>query len=319
LYILAAEPVSDLRPHAADHRDLAAAALVLVAMILLLLRWMRLDRGALVGTGWLGDVLRQVHAAARRRLFVEGGVGAALTAILLSLIPLAHLSLTNEPPRPRPAAGKAEALTAGESAATPQPPEDGNPPHDLADVVAAPGNRTVWAPNRLLFLLGTFLFLWLIWTYLAPLGTGRHHWLRTLASLHRYQTVNEPPPAAVRHTCAALAYCTRRAVLRDTAQFSRQSSVVGLWQNELLLSLNRTQRDAVGTEDTFRHLRRLVQAIERACDQHTPLLDPARVRRAFGGSRWGLVAVALALPLCVALAAVCCHVVEHVLGGAVPF
>jgi hypothetical protein len=313
LCVLAAEPVTEFRPQAADHHDLAAAALVLVAMILLLLRWMRLDRGALVGTGWLGDVLRQVHAAARRRLFVEAAVGAALTAVLLCLIPLAHLSVANDPGRPGPAAGKAAVQTAGE------PAEDGNPPHDPAGVAAAIENWAAWAPHRLLFLFGAFLLLWLIWTYLAPLGTGRHHWLRTLASLHRYQSVNEPPPPAVRHTCAALAYCTRRAVLRDTAQFSRQRSVVGLWLNELLLSLNRTQRDAVGTEDTFRHLRRLVQAIERVCEQSTSLLDPARVRRAFGGSRWGLVAVALALALSVALAAVCCHFAEQALGGAVPF
>jgi hypothetical protein len=309
LYVLAVEPVSELRVQA-DHRDLAAAALVLLAILLLFLRWSRLDRGALVGTGWLGEVLREVHAAVRRRLFAEAAAGATLTTVLLCLVSLAHLAVAHASPRSKLDVGRAETLAGGEPAAPPQEP---------ASLTAVIGDRTTWAPHRLLFLLGALLFLWLLWTYWAPLGTGRYYWLRALPNLHRYQSVHEPVPTAVRQTCEALAYCTRRAVLYAIAPLSKQHSALDLWQNELLLSLNRTQRDAVGTGETFRQLRRLVLAIEAACDPKTPLLDPGRVRLAFGGSRWRLTAAVLALAVGVALAAICWRIAQQVIGRIPPF
>jgi hypothetical protein len=240
----------------------------LVASALLLDRWARLDGGALAGTGWLGEVLAPVHDAARRRLFAEAASATFLTVLcLVGLVAaLSLLGLKQGPTQPQ---------------------------------ALLPLKWEGWG----WFGAPVALWLWLLWTYAVALGNERHHWFSTLAALHRPKGALVSQPQG-RRTLAALAYCSNAALL-DQALPQAQTTLERLWQEYLLLSINRQEREA----HSFQHQGE-VNALEKACrERGARLLLHARVRRAFGGGPV-FFALALLLLLVASLTAVAgCHLV----------
>jgi hypothetical protein len=229
-----------------------AAALALLAW-----RLGRLDRGALHGLTALEDELRQVHRAARRQVFIEAAAGASATLALVAAAGLVY-----------PGVNPGRVVAFREWAAGPV------------------GGGTGFAPARATAGAAAALLLLVTWTYLVPLAAGRHHWLATLRLLHRPRNYDQQPCEF--QTCRALAYCTNRDAVAHglRGQLAAPSRLADLWYGHFLLAVNRHHQELVSDRDRQnRRVRTIVKARERCAESRRPLLDPARVRAAFGG-RW---------------------------------
>jgi hypothetical protein len=232
------------------------AGAVLTLSLMLINRWVRLDRGNLTGTDWIGHVLFNVHAAARRQLFAEAAYGACLTLVIL--LPTTGIVILSYHPNSL----------------------------DLDSWNSFQGWRAI------LLGLSTVLGLWLVWTYWAGFFTSRHHWLKTVCYLHEAQTARrkmEEMEEFQVDSCNALSFCSDIGVLELAVKLTKPMSIATFWNRVLLLSINRHHRIQVGFDAERRLLHRIVLKLEKECKhQDKTLLDSKRVFHAFGGSRLSL-------------------------------
>lgn len=242
--------------HSLGETVFLALAIGAFIFLLVLLIWRRHSLGGnqLSSLEWLAnEPLRLVHAAATRRLFIEAAFGAAVTLLLHCLFQ----ALSRGPASERSDTWRASILG------------------DIMD-------RPLLSLATVLFTLNQFLFLWLIWTLIVPSFRSRHHWFVSLRALHAPRS--RECSYSQLQTYSALAYCTNAEVVANPlVYFSlRPNTLEGLWNELLLLQLNRSWQLLADRKDQNR-LQNFASRIEQECAaRHMPLLNQSRVREAFG-------------------------------------
>ena len=241
------------------HDPILSVVAVLVALALVAWRWGRFDRGALSGLVALESELRRVHRAVRRQVFTEAAIGATLTLGLVLVVGAVHPGLPTE------------GLHAAQGWVA-----------RVADP-AAPSPAGPFAPSAALFGFALALLLFDAWSYLIPLGNDRHHWLETMAWLHRPRKNQQP---CEKHTCDALAYCTNAEAVTMTIRGRTTLTVpLTLFWYDLLLLVNRHHQELLSERDRQTVRRRTLERVYAACEElGTGLLFASRIRAAFGGA-----------------------------------
>lgn len=248
------------------HHPLVSVGLLVLALLLLLHRRRRLERGALAQTLGLESELRRVHRAARRRLFTEAALGAAATLLVAAALSILESS--------QPIADGRRFLAllqqlAGNVATRP-----------VGSVVHFGDSRRL----PLLWVLALALFLLYAWSHWLSWQTSRHHWFATLRWLHRRR--DHQPFDFEQRTSRALAYATDVEMVADAVRsfFARAVTLQALWYDNLLLLINQRHQELLTEKETQGKRLRMLDRILRACAQHQrTLLVSRRIATAFGG------------------------------------
>jgi hypothetical protein len=257
------------------------AAFLTAALLLgLCWRFARLDGGSLHGDSWLEKQLRKVHSRAAFRLFSDCALGVHVTAWMLLLA----LALA-----PRTAPDAAPGLVGLRDTALAWI-------EDPSSLVEKGGGHAIVAFAFLLLLL-------LIWTFLAPLFSRRHDWIRSVRSLAVLADRDEVPRRVAR-VCRRLAHCSNGVLLKRARPMlnrrRRPLSLAHLWV--LMLRSLRHQDLAImdpETKKTLGYLRGEVHRVEKASwESQEPLFHGQQLREDFGDSvsstLWAIVHLVVA-------------------------